>query len=118
MTIWCPRHSSVAATLEPTAWNVEVAKPGRLASLLEEIAEPVSREHDLAHDLEDSEVAHEVLRPGIAEGAGQSAADLARNAERAVGALLDTSLGEQARIRRPHVTRRDSEFASHAFARR
>ena len=46
------------------------------------VAEPVAGDEELRHDLARREVAHEPLRAGVAEGAGQRAADLARDAER------------------------------------
>jgi hypothetical protein len=53
------------------------------------IAEPVARHHQLRHDLLGGEIAHQTLRAGVAEGAGQRAADLARDAERAAIDLGD-----------------------------
>ena len=53
------------------------------------VAEPVAGERDLADDLARGQIAHETLRAGIAEGTGERAADLARNAERAAIFLGD-----------------------------
>ncbi len=47
------------------------------------IADPVARQHDLTDDLGRGQIAHQPLRAGMAERAGQRAADLARNAQRA-----------------------------------
>jgi hypothetical protein len=52
-------------------------------------AQIVARHHDLADDLARGEVAHQLLRAGVAEGTGQRAADLARNAQRAAILLGD-----------------------------
>ena len=46
-------------------------------------AERVARHHDLADDLGRAEVAHQALGAGMAEAAGQRAADLRRDAQRA-----------------------------------
>ena len=53
------------------------------------IAEPVARDHDLADDLAGGEVAHQPLRAGMAERAGERAADLAGEAQRAAIGLRD-----------------------------
>ena len=45
-------------------------------------AQIVARQHDLAHNLGRRQVAHQLLRAGVAEGTGQRAADLGRNAQR------------------------------------
>ena len=50
---------------------------------------PIARQHDLADDLARGEVAHELLRAGVTEAAGERAADLARDAERAAVLLGD-----------------------------
>ena len=52
-------------------------------------AERVARHHHLADDLGRGEVAHQALRAGMAERAGQGAADLRRDAERAAILLGD-----------------------------
>ena len=52
-------------------------------------AKPVARHHDLADDLAGGQIAHQPLRAGVAEAAGERAADLARNAERAAILLGD-----------------------------
>ena len=62
------------------------ARRRRLAGV---VAEPVAGEEDLADDLLGGEVAHELLRAGVAEAAGERAADLARQAERAAAFLGD-----------------------------
>src|SRR3546814_6977225 len=46
-------------------------------------AEVIARHHDLADDLGRCEVAHQALGAGVAELAGEGAADLAGDAERA-----------------------------------
>ena len=56
---------------------------------IREIAKPVARHHHLGDDLLGLEVAHQALRAGMAEGAGQRAADLAGDAERAAIDLGD-----------------------------
>ena len=53
------------------------------------VAEAVAGEQDLADDLFGGQVADELLRAGVAEGAGERAADLARQAERAAAFLGD-----------------------------
>ncbi len=55
----------------------------------EPVAEPVARHHDLADDLARRQVAHQPLRPGVAERAVERAADLARQAQRAAVGLRD-----------------------------
>ena len=47
------------------------------------VIEAIARHHDLADDLAGGEVAHQPLRAGVAERAGQRAADLRGNAQRA-----------------------------------
>ena len=47
------------------------------------VADPVPRDDELRHDLGGGQVAHEALRAGVAERAGEGAADLARDAQRA-----------------------------------
>ncbi len=54
-----------------------------------EVAEPVARGHQLSEDFFRGEVAHELLRAGVAERAGERAADLAGDAERAAAFLGD-----------------------------
>src|SRR5690606_2483716 len=54
---------------------------------LREIAEPVARGHKLREDLFGGEVTNELLRAAMAERAGERAADLARDAERAASLL-------------------------------
>src|SRR5262245_9669787 len=51
------------------------------------ITEAIARDHDLPDDLAGREVAHEPLRAGMAERAGERAADLARDAKRAAVGL-------------------------------
>ncbi len=63
----------------------------------EKIAEPVARDHDLADDLAGRQIAHQALRAGMAERAGQRAADLARDAERAAVAFRDIDAFDQMR---------------------
>ena len=53
------------------------------------IAEAVARHHHLADDLAGREIAHQALRAGVAERAGERAADLARDAERAAVGVGD-----------------------------
>ena len=53
------------------------------------VAEPVARQQHLADDLLRRQVAHQLLRAGMAEGAGERAADLAGEAERAAPLLRD-----------------------------
>src|SRR5262245_6440404 len=53
------------------------------------VAETVARDHDLADDLAGGEIAHQALRAGMAERAGERATDLARDAERAAVGLGD-----------------------------
>ena len=45
------------------------------------VTEPVAGERDLSHDLARGQIAHETLRAGVTERAGERAADLARNAK-------------------------------------
>ena len=78
----------IMTTLE-TSRPVEGAatpSPRRAAGI---VAEPVAGEQDLADDLLGRQVADELLGAGMAEGAGQRAADLARDAERAAAFLGD-----------------------------
>ena len=63
--------------------------PGPFALGARPVAEPVARDHHLADDLAGREVAHQPLRAGVAERAGERAADLAREAERAAVGLRD-----------------------------
>ena len=49
----------------------------------------VAGQHDLAQDLGRREIAHQALGPGMAEAAGQRAADLGGDAERAAILLRD-----------------------------
>ncbi len=53
------------------------------------VAEPVARDHHLPDDLARREIAHEALRAGVAERAGERAADLARHAQRRAPAIRD-----------------------------
>ena len=53
------------------------------------VADAVARQQDLADDLLRLEVAHQPLRAGVAERAGERAADLARDAQRAAVVLGD-----------------------------
>ena len=53
------------------------------------IAEPVAGDEDLADDLGRRQVAHQRHRAGVAEGAVERAADLARHAERAAVRFRD-----------------------------
>ena len=53
------------------------------------VAEPVARDHHLPDDLAGGEVAHQALRAGVAERAGQRAADLARHAQGRAAGLRD-----------------------------
>ena len=64
-------------------------------------AERVARHHDLADDLVRRQVAHQLLRAGVAEAAGQRAADLARDAERAAVGLGDVDGLDLLRIGKP-----------------
>ena len=62
-----------------------VLGPGRALP----VADAVARQQDLADDLLGRQVAHEPLRAGVAERAGERAADLARDAQRAAVGLGD-----------------------------
>src|SRR5262249_30883272 len=53
------------------------------------VAKPVARQQHLADDLAGREIAHQALRPGVAEGAIERAADLARDAQRAAVRFRD-----------------------------
>src|SRR6185437_11458453 len=53
------------------------------------VADAVACQHDLSDDFFGFEIAHEALRAGMTERAGEGAADLARNAKRAATALGD-----------------------------
>src|SRR5262249_17505852 len=53
------------------------------------ITEAIARDHDLPDDLAGREVAHEPLRAGMAERAGERAADLAGDTKRAAVGLGD-----------------------------
>ena len=53
------------------------------------VANAVARQQDLADDLLWLEVAHQLLRAGVTERAGERAADLARDAQRAAIGLGD-----------------------------
>ena len=53
------------------------------------VAEPVARQHDLGDDFARGEIAHQTLRPGVAERAVERAADLTGNAQRAAVGLGD-----------------------------
>jgi len=65
-----------------------VGKPSPLArSASQPITEAIARDHDLADDLAGREVAHEPLRAGVTERAGERAADLAGDAKRAAVGL-------------------------------
>src|SRR6185437_16770295 len=46
------------------------------------VSQPVARDHNLTHDLAGGEVPHQPLGAGMAKGAVESAADLARYAQR------------------------------------
>src|SRR4029450_8093114 len=62
------------------------------------VAEAVACEHDLAHDLAGGEIAHQALCSGMAERAGERAADLARDAERAAVSLGDVDAFDLVRL--------------------
>ena len=62
----------------------QAAAVGRLGA--RPIADAIAGEQDLADDLRHLEVAHQALRAGVAERAGERAADLARDAQ---GATVD-----------------------------
>ena len=55
----------------------EVGDQPLLVRLAAPVAEVVAGDHDLADDLGGGQVAHQPLGAGVAEGAGQRAADLA-----------------------------------------
>ena len=64
---------------------------GQLPVLLRRrpFAERVARHHDLPDDLGRAQIAHQALRAGMAEAAGQGAADLRGDAQRAAVAFRD-----------------------------
>ena len=77
-------------TMLVTKRSPPVGRPGAVRALhAEAVAEPVARHHHLADDLAGREVAHQPLRAGVAERAGQRAADLARDAQRAAIGFRD-----------------------------
>ena len=60
---------------------LRVGQAGRVVSFrANPVADPVSRQHDLSHDIAGAEVAHQFLRARMAEGAAQRAAHLAGDA--------------------------------------
>ena len=63
------------------------------------VADAVARQQDLADDLLGLEVAHQTLRAGVAERAGERAADLARDAQRAAIVLGDVDRLDLGRAR-------------------
>ena len=69
---------------QPAAIRHDRAGRGRR---VRQVAEPLARRQDLADDLVGQEVAHQALGAGVAEGAGQGAADLAGDAQRAAAFL-------------------------------
>ena len=78
----------------PMKTTLEIARkpsPGSNPSVggveARKIAEPLARDDELRDDLARGEIAHQLLRAGMAESAVERAADLARNAERAAVAL-------------------------------
>ena len=77
-------------TMLETRRSPSVGSPSPSRALrAQQIAEPVARDHHLADDLAGREIAHQPLRAGVAERAGERAADLARQAERAAVGLRD-----------------------------
>src|SRR5579871_6290061 len=70
---------------------LETRRPvdGTAAPVAGMVAEAVARDEDLADDLLGGEVADELLRPGVAEAAGERAADLRGDAKRAAPFLGD-----------------------------
>ena len=73
-----------------TERSPSVGSPGPFSALhAQEVAEPVARDHHLADDLAGGEIAHQPLRAGVAERAGERAADLAGETERAAVGLRD-----------------------------
>jgi hypothetical protein len=80
-------------------------------------AEPVARDHDLIDDLGGGEIAHEPLGAGVAEGAVERAADLARDAERAAVALRDIDALDLMRALARRVRRQADEPFARAVGR-
>ena len=78
MTMLVTKRPPSVGTIAPS--GARAARP---------VAEPVARDHHLPDDLAGREVAHEALRAGVAERAGERAADLARHAQRAAVGLRD-----------------------------
>ena len=75
---------------EVGACRVRIQSPHvGLVRLALPVAETVARDHDLADDLAGREVAHQPLRAGVAERAGERATDLAGDAQRAAVGLGD-----------------------------
>ena len=73
----------------------------------------VARRHELADDLRRAEIAHQPLRAGVAEAAGQRAADLRGDADRA--AVLG-AVGDVDRLRLLPVAEAEQEFAGVVLA--
>jgi hypothetical protein len=80
-----PHEDDVGDEAAAVAGDVDAGR-GRKAR---EVAEPLAGDDQLADDLGRRQVADELLRAGVAELAGQRAADLARDAERAAPLLGD-----------------------------
>ncbi len=84
-----------------------------------EVAEPVARHQQLGEDFLGGQVAHQLLRAGVAERAGERAADLAGDAERAAAFLgdvdgldLDRAAGAAGGKRNSHLRVPSTEICS------
>ena len=86
----------------------------RLAFRARPLAVAVARRHELADDLGGAQVAHQRLRAGVAEPAGQRAADLRGDADRA--AIL-VPVGDVDGLRLLAVAEAEQEFAGVVGAR-
>ena len=83
-------------------------QPRRLALRARPFAIGIARGHELADDLRRAEVAHQRLRAGMAEPAGQGAADLGGDADRAA---IFHRVGDIDRLRLLAVAEPEQEFA-------
>ena len=85
------RRSHVVEIVERLAHahHDDVAEHARRLGGRRPFAIAVARHHELADDLGRRQVAHQGLRAGVAEAAGERAADLARDADRAAILLGD-----------------------------
>ena len=78
-----PISTTLVILRSPVGTRRAVLRRGRTRP----VADAVARQQHLADDLRRLEVAHQSLRAGVAERAGERAADLARDAQRAAVGL-------------------------------